>query len=347
MTLEAALQRLWYGPRWLSLPLWPLGWLFRAVVALRRSLYRLGVLRVERADVPVVIVGNLTVGGTGKTPVAAWLARQLGLRGHRVGIVLRGYGGQASGGPQVVTAASDPRSVGDEAVLHALRGPHVVVAGADRVAAARLAAAEGAEIVVCDDGLQHLRLGRDYEIAVVDAARGLGNGQLLPAGPLREPSGRLGRVGALVLTRRDGASVEPPRLPTEPYRLAVRFELRDAVNLLTGERRLLAAFRGQRLHAVAGVGHPEAFFDALQDAGLDIERHALPDHGALSQQALPFPADTTVLMTEKDAVKCRSFAGRDWWFVELAVVPDPEAAAGLLALILERVGLTGAGVQLG
>ena len=347
MTLEAALQRLWYGPSWLTLPLWPLGWLFRAIVALRRALYRLGVLRTGRVDVPVVVVGNVTVGGTGKTPVAAWLARELGLRGHRVGIVLRGYGGQVSGSPQLVTAASDTQAVGDEAVLHALRGPHVVVVGADRVAAARLAAAEGAEIVVCDDGLQHLRLGRDYEIAVVDAARGLGNRRLLPAGPLREPPGRLAGVDALVLTRRERATAGAARLPTGPYRLEVRFELGDAVNLLSGERRPLATFRGRPLHAVAAIGHPAAFFAALQDAGLGIERHALPDHAALEPRALPFPADATVLMTEKDAVKCRSFAGRDWWFVELAVVPDPEAAAGLVALVLERAGLTGAGVQLG
>jgi len=347
MSLEAALQRLWYGPRWLSLPLWPLGWLFRAVVALRRALYRLGVLRTARVDVPVVVVGNVSVGGTGKTPVAAWLARQLGLRGHRVGVVLRGYGGQASRRPQVVSADSDPQRVGDEAVLHSLRGPHVVVVGADRAAAARLAAAEGADIVVCDDGLQHLRLGRDYEIAVVDASRGLGNGQLLPAGPLREPPGRLVDVDAIVLTRRNGTAGRPPRLPTEPYRLEVRFELGDAVNLLSGERRPLATFRGGPLQAVAGIGHPQAFFDALRAAGLAIEPHALPDHAALAPQTLPFPAGATVLMTEKDAVKCRSFAGRDWWLVELAVVPDAEAAAGLMALILERVGLTGAGVQIG
>ncbi len=346
MSLEGALQRLWYGPRWVSLPLWPLGWMFRAVVAVRRGLYRVGVLRAERVAVPVVVVGNLTVGGTGKTPVAAWLARQLGLRGHRVGVVLRGYGGRTSAGPRVVSAGSDPAEVGDEAVLHALRGPQVVVAGADRVAAARCAVEAGAEVVVCDDGLQHLRLARDVEIAVVDAARGLGNGQLLPSGPLREPAGRLERVDAVVLTERRGG-IAPRVAPWGPLTVTARFRLGDAVNVSSGERRPLDAFRGMSVQAVAGIGHPAAFFDGLRAAGLGIEPHALSDHAALDAAALPFPREATVLMTEKDAVKCRAFAGADWWFVDLAVDLDRAAAGQLIALILERTGLARAGVNLG
>jgi len=346
MSLEAGLQRLWYGPRWLSLPLWPLGWLYRAVVAARRALYRWRLLRVEQAQVPVVVVGNLTVGGTGKTPVAAWLAGQLGLRGHRVGVVLRGYGGRVVAQPRVVTPSSDPADVGDEAVLHALRGPCVVVVGADRVAAARCAAEAGAEIVVCDDGLQHLRLARDFEIAVVDAARGLGNGQLLPAGPLREPAGRLERVDAVVVTeRRDRAArgVEPRR----PFVATAKLRLGDAVNLASGEHRTLDSFRQVPLHAVAGIGNPAAFFDGLRAAGLDIVEHPLADHAALQVGTLPFPAGTTVLMTEKDAVKCRAFAGPAWWFVELEVGFERAAAQELLAAILERTGLTRAGVHIG
>jgi tetraacyldisaccharide 4'-kinase len=346
MSLEDALQRLWYGPRWVSLPLRPLGWLFRAVVAVRRGLYRVGALPAERVAVPVVVVGNLTVGGTGKTPVAAWLARQIGLRGHRVGVVLRGYGGRSTAGPRVVTAGSDPAEVGDEAVLHALRGPQVVVAGADRVAAARRAVEAGAEVVVCDDGLQHLRLARDVEIAVVDAARGLGNEQLLPAGPLREPPARLEHVDAVVFTER-GPGGAPRVAPGGPLTVTARFRLGDAVNVASGERRPLEAFRGMPVQAVAGIGHPEAFFDGLRAAGLGIEPHALADHAPLDPSALPFPRGATVLMTEKDAVKCRAFAGADWWFVELAVDLDRAAAGQLLALILERTGLTRAGVHLG
>jgi len=346
MSLEAALQRLWYGSRWLSLPLWPLGWLFRAIVGLRSACYRLGLLRVQRVSAPVVVVGNITVGGTGKTPVAAWLARQISLRGHRVGVVLRGYGGRGSGRPQVVTAESDPVEVGDEAVLHALRGPHVVVVGADRVAAARLAVEQGADVIVCDDGLQHLRLARDYEIAVVDAARGLGNRCMLPAGPLREPVVRLERVDAVVFTRR-GEADSPGLEARRPFSFTVRLSLGDAVNLRTGERRALDSFRGRALHAVAGIGHPAAFFDGLRAAGLAVEAHALADHQALDPGAQPFPSAATVLMTEKDAVKCRSFAGADWWFVELGVDLERATAAELIALVLERAGLTGAGVHLG
>jgi tetraacyldisaccharide 4'-kinase len=346
MSLDGALQRLWYGPRWVSLPLWPLSWLFRAAIAVRRGLYRLGAMRAQRVAVPVVVVGNLTVGGTGKTPVAAWLARQLVLRGHQVGVVLRGYGGRAAGPPRMVTPDSDPAEVGDEAVLHALRGTRCVVAGADRVAAARRAAEAGAEIVVCDDGLQHLRLARDFELAVVDAARGFGNGRLLPAGPLREPPARLEKVDAVVLTER-GAGRAARVAPVRPLTVTARFALGDAVNLASGERRPLEAFRGRPAHAVAGIGHPQAFFGALRAAGLAVEPHALADHAALDPAALPFPAQATVLMTEKDAVKCRAFAGADWWFVELAVGLDRADASALLALILERTGLTGAGVQLG
>lgn len=346
MSLEAALQRLWYGPAWWSLPLWPLGAVFRTAVATRRALYRAGLLRTQRVAAPVVVVGNLTVGGTGKTPMAAWLARQLALRGHRVGVVLRGYGGRGGAGTRVVTADSDPAEVGDEALLHALRGPHVVVAGADRVAAARRAVEEGAAIVVCDDGLQHLRLGRDYEIAVVDAARGLGNRRMLPAGPLREPAGRLDCVDAVLVTQR-GAAAEPPLVVSRPLTLVVPLRLGDAVNLRSGARWPLEAFRGRALHAVAAVGHPAAFFAGLRSAGLELQAHPLPDHAALDPQALPFPPTATVLMTEKDAVKCRTFAGADWWFVELGAVPERTAADALLARILERAGLTGAGVRLG
>jgi len=346
MRLDAALQRLWYGPRWASLPLWPLAWLFRSAVAIRRFLFRAGLLRARRVGVPVIVVGNISVGGTGKTPVAGWLARALAQRGHRIGVVLRGYGGRSTHRVQVVTADSDAREVGDEAVVHALSGPHVVVTGADRVAAARRAAAEGAEIVVCDDGLQHLHLARDYEVAVVDAQRGLGNGQLLPAGPLREPPARLESVDAVVFTQR-GGPVEPAPTVRRPLAVVARLDLGDAVNLRSGDRRPVEVFRGRAVHAVAGIGHPEAFFAALRAAGLEVAAHPLADHAGLDPSRLPFPARGTVLMTAKDAVKCRSFAGADWWFVELGVHLERTTADAWLAQILERVGSTGAGVNLG
>lgn len=348
MSLDARLQRLWYGPAWRSLPWWPLEWLFRAVVAVRGWLYRSGLRAMQSAPVPVIVVGNLTVGGTGKTPVAAWLAQQLTLRGRRVGVVLRGYGGSHRGAPRVVGMDDDPEVVGDEALLHAHRRPHVVVIGADRVAAATLAARQGAEVVVCDDGLQHQRLGRDVEIAVVDAARGLGNGHLLPAGPLREPPGRIETVDAVVLTERiAGQASGCPLRPRQPLVAVARLRLGDAVNLVTAERRALASFAGQRAFAVAAIGHPEAFFAALREAGIDLTEHPLPDHAAIDATTLPVGAGATVLMTEKDAVKCRSHAQPGWWWIELAVDVERETAGQLLTVILERIGQTGAGVRLG
>jgi tetraacyldisaccharide 4'-kinase len=355
MNLDQRLQRLWYGPAWRSLPLWPLAFIFRALVALRLRLYRVGILRRHRLDVPVIVVGNITVGGTGKTPIAGWLARQLALRGRRVGLVLRGYGGTHRGAPRVVGPHDDSSETGDEALVHARRGAHVVVIGADRVAAARHAAAAGAEILVCDDGLQHLRLDRDFAIAVIDGARGLGNGCLLPAGPLREPASRLEAMDAVVVTRRRGGeeagaaggSGHVPRL-SKPLVVAADFDAGQAVNLVTGERRDLARFRGQpRLHAFAGIGHPEAFFAGLRAAGLNFTGHGMPDHGRLDPGALPFEASATVLMTEKDAVKYQAWGQPDWWWVDLEVAIERAAAEMLLTSILERTGMTGAGVRLG
>ena len=347
MSLDARLQSVWYGPAWRSLPLWPLAFLFRLVIALRAFLYRAGVLRVQHAAVPVVVVGNLTVGGTGKTPVAAWLARQLAARGRRVGVVLRGYGGTHRGAPRVVAATDDAVIVGDEAMLHAKNGAHVVVIGADRVAAAGLAAEQGAEVVVCDDGLQHTRLARDYEIAVVDGARGLGNGWVLPAGPLREPASELESVHAVIVTDR-GVQPPVPLAVRGPLQVTARFTLGQAVNLVTGAKRPLQDFAGRSpLHAVAGIGHPEAFFAALRQQGLQVQSHALPDHAAVAEVTDAVPPDAIVLMTAKDAVKCGGSARPDWWWVELELEFSRADAAMLLDSVLARTGLTGAGVALG
>jgi tetraacyldisaccharide 4'-kinase len=346
MSGAARLQDLWYGPAWRSIPLWPLAWIFGLAVAARRGLYAVGLLRSVRIGVPVVVVGNLTVGGTGKTPVAAWLVRELTRRGHRVGVVLRGYGGRHPGRVRVATAGDDAAEVGDEALLHARNGAHVVVIGADRVAAARMAEKEGAEIVVCDDGLQHLRLARDYEIVVVDAARGFGNGRLLPAGPLREPERRLEHADAVVLTRRGADSGSRVR-PGRPFVAEAKLSPGAVVNLLSGEKRGLESFSGVRVHALAAVGNPQAFFAALGDAGLEVVPHPLPDHATINAGAPPFPADATVLMTEKDAVKYAGYARAGWWYVEFDVNVERGTARDLLALVLERAGLTGAGVNLG
>jgi tetraacyldisaccharide 4'-kinase len=339
MSVESRLLRLWYGPAWRTVALWPLEGVYRLVTALRRAAYRVGLLPRHSVGSPVVVVGNLTVGGTGKTPVAAWLAAQLRARGLRTAVILRGYGGRHDGAPLRVTHDSDPAIVGDEAVLHARRGADLVFVGRDRVAAARAAAAAGAQVVVCDDGLQHLRLVRQFEIAVVDAARGLGNGHLLPAGPLREPRSRLATVDAVVLADR-GANAAATMTCSMPRAVHARLRLGAAVNLQSGARRALDSFRGETLKAVAGIGHPDAFFSALRSAGLTIEARAFPDHAPLDGAAMSWTGVATVLMTEKDAVKCRSFARPAWWYVDLELGIEPASAAReLLVRVLDAAGL--------
>jgi tetraacyldisaccharide 4'-kinase len=345
MKLEAALQRLWYGPAWRSVALWPLEAVYRGAGVLRRLGYASGLWRTRRVSRPVIVVGNLTVGGTGKTPVAAWLAKELQAAGYRVGVVLRGYGGSHTGAPHRVRVDDPPGLVGDEALLHARRGPHVVVIGADRVAAAAAAVQAGAELILCDDGLQHLALARDFEIVVADAGRGFGNGHQLPAGPLREAAARLAAVDALVLTQRGPRAAVGQGLD-HPLRVDVRLRLGAAVKLATGERRALEAFASGPVFAIAAIGHPEAFFAGLRAAGLNIEARALSDHAQPTAQDLAAAAGRPLLMTEKDAVKCRGLAAADAWYVELELEVEHAQAQRLLAAIGARLGTHSNGERL-
>ena len=337
MKADTFLQQLWYRERapWLRMLLLPLSALFWLLVALRRAAYRLGMLRSRRVGKPVVVVGNVTVGGTGKTPFVIWLAELLQERGLRVGIVLRGYGGGSTHWPRDVRPETPASEVGDEAVLHASRTGAIVVAGPDRVAAATRAIELGADIVLCDDGLQHYRLARDAEIAVVDAQRGLGNRLLLPAGPLREPASRLKTVDLLVSTHRSGVS------PTQGSSIVTSARLGDAICLRSGERRALKSFAGAPLHAIAGIGNPQAFFDSLRAQGLQIDGRALPDHAALTHADIEFGDQAPVLMTEKDAVKCRSLADERHWAVRLDLDVSDADRSRVLALIDRVMGASG------
>jgi tetraacyldisaccharide 4'-kinase len=329
---ERLLQRVWYDreARWLSLVLLPLSWLFGLIVACRRGAYRAGLFRRVRLARPVVVIGNITVGGTGKTPFTIWLAERLQARGVSVGIVLRGYGGTAVDWPRDVSSDAAPEEVGDEAVLLARRTGAIVVAGPDRVAAARRAIERGAQIVLSDDGLQHYRLARDREIVVVDGRRGVGNRRLLPAGPLREPVSRLGQADLRVISWRDGSA-----RPLSPVSATIQAcaQLESATALVDGETRPLASFTGSRVHAVAAIGHPQQFFAALQQLGIEVAPHALPDHARLTAQDIRFPDDLPVLMTEKDAVKCVRFADRRHWAVRMDVVVNAQDAAAVDAML--------------
>jgi tetraacyldisaccharide 4'-kinase len=329
---DSFLQRVWYDreAQWLSFLLLPLSWLFGCVVACRRAAYRFGLLRRVRVARPVVVVGNVTVGGTGKTPFTIWLASELQARGVLVGIVLRGYGGNSSQWPRDVSSDSAPEEVGDEAVLLAKRTGAIVVAGPDRVAAAQRAIERGAGIVLSDDGLQHYRLARDREVVVIDGRRGVGNRQLLPAGPLREPVSRLAQADLRVVSWRDGS----PR-PITPVAATIQAcaRLAHASALVSGETRPLESFKGARVHAVAGIGHPQQFFAALQQLGIEVAPHPLPDHARLTAADIQFPDDLPVLMTEKDAVKCVRFADQRHWAVRMDVVVSEQDATAVHAML--------------
>jgi tetraacyldisaccharide 4'-kinase len=330
--LRERLEAAWYRPRLspLTAPLVPLAWLFACVVALRRWLYRRGLLRSTRIGVPVVVIGNVAVGGTGKTPLVIALAQALAARGRRPGIVSRGYGASAAA-PREVAPADAPAEVGDEPLLLAAAGVPVVVAR-DRVAAARelLAAHPSCDVILADDGLQHYALGRDVEIVVVDGARGFGNGRLLPAGPLREPRSRADEADATVaLVAAPGARAQAGGRHTTMTHVPV------GLRSLADPSRPVdpAAWPRGTVHAVAGIGHPQRFFDLLERMGIAAVPHAFADHHAFVPGDLDFPGASAILMTAKDAVKCARFDNARLYALDIRAVIDP----ALVALILERI----------
>lgn len=317
MSIEAKLQKLWYDHSrlsWLAL-LIPLSWIFRVLVFLRQSCYRLGLLKSYRLTKPVIVVGNLTVGGTGKTPVVIWLASMLQNQGVHVGVITRGYGGLIKSWPQRVYPDSDPLLVGDETVLIAGRTHAIVVSGPDRVAAGQLAINAGAEVLISDDGLQHYRLQRDCELAVVDGSRMFGNGHLLPAGPLREPINRLNHATMVLLNRRGNANVTSFDQPTVTFQVV----LGDMRSCSTDESRPLTNLQGQKVHVVTAIGHPRAFISSLEALGISVTAHIHPDHAVLTRSDIDFADQLPVLMTEKDAVKCKHIADSRHWVVESAI----------------------------
>ena len=318
-------MRHWYHRGLLAWLLWPLSRVFRFLVALRRLLYWLRVLPSRHPGIPVIVVGNLTAGGTGKTPLVIWIAERLKKDGWTPGIVSRGYGARIDV-PRAATIADDASAVGDEPILLSRRSGCPVWVGADRVAviAALRSAHPEVDVVILDDGLQHYRLRRDLEIAVIDA-RGLGNGFLLPAGPLREPAWRLRSVDAVVangLSHKQGFDMV----------LAG-----DTLHRMTDarDRQPLAAFAGQKVHAVAGIGDPKRFFLQLGAAGIKVQPHPFPDHHAFAPAELEFGDGLPVLMTEKDAVKLRHAARPNWWVLPVTARIDPAFGGWLLEKLNE------------
>lgn len=331
---ERYLNRRWYGagPIWLFVPL---AWLFGVAVRIRRlwqTRFRARVL-----PVPVIVVGNITVGGSGKTPLVIWLADALRQAGYHPGIVTRGYGGKLKRACWV-TPSSDPDRCGDEALLLTRRSQCPVVAGPDRVSAARLLISDAEEkglavdLIISDDGLQHYRMSRDVEVVAIDSVRGFGNGWLLPAGPLREPASRL-RLADCVVLKGEGTAVVPGR-----RHCRMHLRLADAVNLETGERRSLGSFRDQPVVAVAGIADPEIFFSGLEELGMSICRIPLPDHASRRKFYGHLPREKTVFVTEKDAVKLAGKGLKAVWQVPLELVFSANDEQDLLSAVKHKLG---------
>lgn len=319
------IERIWSGKSWLYLLLLPLSWLYGAITWLIRTSYTLGLRSAWRSPVPVIIVGNLTAGGNGKTPVVIWLVEHLQLRGYRVGVVSRGYGGKSDVYPLLLSNEITTAQAGDEPVLIFQRtGAPVAVSPKRSEAVKALLKYHELDFIITDDGLQHYALQRDFELVVIDGVRRFGNGWWLPAGPMRERAGRLRSVDAVITNGGLAAAGEIP----------MQLVARDAINLVTGER-----LPAQQLHhvvAMAGIGHPPRFFATLSSLGIEPKNeYAFADHQdySLAQLSPLTSGPQILLMTEKDAVKCRAFAQPNWWYLPVDAQLPPDQAEQLLLKI--------------
>lgn len=327
--LERWANKLWYGDLYISTWLSPIAYLYIDIVRFRRYLYKKGIFKSTKLPVPVIIVGNITVGGTGKTPLVIWLAQQLRAQGFKPGIVTRGYGGNNENWPLLLDEKTRPEQAGDEAVLIYRQSGCPVAAAPLRAEAAQLLLDEkDCDITLADDGLQHYALQRDIEIAVIDGERRFGNNFFLPCGPLREPQDRIKEVDFVISN--GGKPLENEILMTLSGDMAE--------NLVTHEQRPLAEFRRQRCHALAAIGNPQRFFNMLAGFGLKSENHVFPDHHAFRAKDINFDDNDPVLITEKDAVKCREFVNAKHWSVPVSPKLPDSFLETLLALIEQKHG---------
>ncbi len=323
MKLSQRLQQAWYHGHPALFLLWPLEQLYRQVVKRKRARFLSGDSASYRAPVPVIIVGNITVGGTGKTPLILWLIDYCRAQGLQVGVVSRGYGAKPAYLPWTVSASDSAAQAGDEPLLIVQRSGVPLVIAPDRAQAVQQLLAEfSVDIVLSDDGLQHYGLARDLELVLIDAARGLGNQRCLPAGPLREPVERLQAVDAVLC---NGAQHD------SQSGFAMQLQATELVHVRSGRREPLSYFPAQqKMHAVAGIGNPQRFFKTLEGLDWLPIAHAFADHAEFSAQDLHFGDALPVLMTEKDAVKCRAFAADNCWYLQVAAQPSA-AFAGWFA----------------
>lgn len=321
-TLEHWLNSTWYAdappPAWLT----PFEWLYRLIHAMRRLLYRTKILKSWKAPVPVIVIGNITAGGTGKTPVTMALVKELKTAGWNPGVISRGHGVRLST-PRLVSKDSLARDVGDEPLLIARQSGVPVCVHPRRAKAAQMLLAQyPVDILVADDGLQHLALERDIEIVVIDGERMFGNGHLLPAGPLRERESKLVQVDIVIS---NGVSDDAD--------IQMQYKPRAFVNVKSGKLVPLTHFQGKGCVAVAGIGNPRRFFETLDSLDIHYDEHVFPDHHRYSRKDFADLPELPVLMTAKDAVKCETFASEDWWFLHVA----PEFSQAMLPRIENRL----------
>ncbi len=322
------LQDVWYKEMYISAAFMPISMVYDDIMRFRAFLYRFGVKKKTKLAVPIVIVGNITVGGTGKTPLILWMARFLKEQGYKPGIISRGYGGSAETWPQWVDQQSKPDLVGDEAVLMAKHADCPIAVGPERPKAAQMLLDKSdCDIILSDDGLQHYALERDIEIIVVDGQRRFGNGYVLPCGPLRESTERLHKVDLVIVNGQ----------AEEENEFSMFMEGDIAINLVTKEQKLLSDFHYIPSHALAGIGNPNRFFALLEQKNIAIEKHAFLDHYKYTEADINFNDDKAVLMTEKDAVKCFDFASEKHWFVPVKAKPQQQFIDKLLTLIKEKI----------
>lgn len=327
--LHTLINETWYSKNTLTHVLRPLSLLFCGIVAIRKALYSLKIFKQIKLDVPVIVVGNITVGGTGKTPLVIWTAKYLKESGFTPGIISRGYMGKAKSWPQQVRPDSDPVIVGDEAILISRQAKCPMAVGPNRIEAGlALLKYSDCDVIISDDGLQHYALQRSIEVVVVDGVRRFGNGYCLPAGPLRESVNRIDKADFIVT---NGIAKQGE--------YAMRYSGKELVNLLDPESKLmLSEYKGKKVHAVSAIGNPQRFFDYLRSQGLDIIEHSFPDHYMYLKSDITFDDNLAVLMTEKDAVKCQRYEIKNCWYLPIDVEMKKEFGLKLLNKIGESDG---------
>jgi tetraacyldisaccharide 4'-kinase len=326
------LESLWYRASLWHIFLLPIAGIFSLLAGFRRALNLSGRIKIQPLPVPVIVVGNITVGGSGKTPLVLWLIQLLKSHGYRPGIVSRGYGGSIKALIEVdlnLTA----EQVGDEPILLMERTGCPIFVCPDRSLAARalLARYGDVNIIIADDGMQHYGLPRDIEIAVIDGERGFGNGCRLPAGPLREPISRLKSVQAVVVNGRPVAE----GIPADAIQMRLTGEILYRLNN-PSDRKRASEFARAAVHAIAGIGNPPRFFAHLRSLGLRPEEHSFPDHYMFKPNDLNLPGTGPILMTEKDAVKCKTFANDRCWVLTVDA-ELPSAFAEHILTLLSRL----------